>query len=111
VEKHCPKPVAPSLKDTDCLRYASLKDSKAVKPFACSGEERFCPCRTVQRWVSKGQRLTRLQQQSQPELWAKVFPLAFSISIYFGVTTVALMVACSRRIRASLANRVHLNSH
>ena len=39
----------------------------------------------------------------------KVFPLAFSVSICFGVATVALVVACSGRVRSSLADRVHLH--
>lgn len=45
---------------------------------------------------------------SQLRSRTEVFPLAFSIRICLCITTVALVVACSSRIRPSLADGIHL---
>jgi hypothetical protein len=110
VEKHCPRLVAQghhlrilSACDVPSLKYSSLfGQSSTLVRNDYSHIVRFnAGYRNATVWLV-------YKKQGQPGLRAKVFPLAFGISICFGVTTVALVVARSRRVRASLADRIHL---
>jgi hypothetical protein len=105
VEKHCPRLVAQghhlrilSACDVPSLKYSSLfGQSSTLVRNDYSHIVRFnAGYRNATVWLV-------YKKQGQPGLRAKVFPLAFGISICF-----ALVVARSRRVRASLADRIHL---